>query len=175
MFNHIFANGEEWTIPKNKKKAFERWLESEKSGFIDRLIKLDKFKNLNEIYLKSNVAKKTKSKFNAMNKHKKKKYTIKMFYELLRSLVQIEMINDKTGKIIKRVGSKTNLKNISIKITHKCFIKGVEVVKKAVKAVKKWLDGLGEVEKIASDKYSEGLSAFEVGVNEGNYYTILRD
>ena len=96
-----------------------------------------------------------------------------MFYELLRSLVQIEMINDKTGKIIKRVGSKTNLKNISIKITHKCFIMGVEVVKKVVKVVKKWLDVFTENKKVDSDGYSKCLSAFEMGVNEGNYYTIL--
>ena len=39
--------------------------------------------------------------------------------------------------------------------------------------MKKWLDGLGEIKKVASDGYSEDLSAFEMGVNGGNYYTIL--
>ena len=173
MFNHVFENGEEWKIPKNKKKAFKRWLESEKSGLIDKLIKLNKFKNLNEIYLKSNVSKKIKAKYNQLNKHKKKKYSIKMFYKLLRSLVQIEMINDKTGRPIKRVGSKTDLKNISIRIINRCFIVGVEVVKNAVKKAKKWLDGLGDSKKVDGYDYNKSLSAYEMEVNLGNCETNL--
>jgi hypothetical protein len=108
-----------------------------------------------------------------MNKYKGKKYTIKMFYNLLKSLVQIEMRNDKTGKVIKRIGSKTNLKEISIKVIDKCLIVGIEIVKKVVEKVKKWLDGLGEVKKVNVDEYSDVLSGFRMDIEESNYYNIL--
>ena len=97
-----------------------------------------------------------------------------MFYKLLKSLVQIEMINDKTGKIIKRIGSKTNLKDISIRVTNKCLIIGVKVVKKVVAKVKKWLDSFKEIQKFDNNVYSEGSSDFKMGFNKGNYYNILR-
>ncbi len=173
FFNHIFENGKTWSIPQNKRKSFQRWLEHENSGFIAKLEKLNTSKNLNELYLKSNVAKKIKAKYNKMYKHKGKKYTIKMFYNLLRSLVKLEMVNDKTGKLIKRVGSKTDLKNISIKVINRCAIIGVKIVKEAVKKVQKWLDGFKEVRKGQRDCFSEVLSGFDVDIKGGNYYTIF--
>ena len=158
FFNYIFENGEEWSIPQNRKKAFERWLESDKSGLIDKIVKLDKYKNLNEIYLKSNLAKTIKAKYNKI--YKNKKYTIQMFYKLLKSLVQLEMINDETGKIIKRVGSKTNLKKISIKVVAQCLIKGIKIIKKVVTKVKIWLDSFKDIKTPAIDDYSDISSSF---------------
>ncbi len=97
-----------------------------------------------------------------------------MFYNLLRSLVKLEMINDKTSKIIKRVGSKTDLKNISIKVINRCAIIGVKIVKKALKYVQKWLDGFKEVKKGQRDCFTEVLSGFDVDIKGNYYYTISR-
>ena len=126
FFGYMFKNGEKWSVPKNRKKAFERWLESDKSGLIDKIAKLDRYENLNEIYLRSNLAKTIKAQYNKMYKHKGKRYNIKLFYKLLKSLVGLEITNEETGKIIKRVGSKTNLKKVSIKVIDKCSIQGIK-------------------------------------------------
>lgn len=126
FFGYMFKNGEKWSVPKKRQKAFERWLESDKSGLIDKIAKLDRYENLNEIYLRSNLAKTVKAQYNKMYKHKGKRYNIKMFYKLLKSLVGLEITNEETGKIIKRVGSKTNLKKVSIKVIDKCSIQGIK-------------------------------------------------
>ncbi len=130
-------------------------------------------KNLKEIYLKSNVAKTIKAKYNKMYKHKGKRYNIKMFYNLLRSLVKLEMVNDKTGKIIKRVGSKTDLKNILIKVINRCAVIGVKVVKEVVKQAQKWLDSFEEVRKGVIDRNISVLSDLGVNIKGDNYNTIL--
>ena len=107
-----------------------------------------------------------------MYKHKGKRYNIKMFYNLLRSLVKLEMVNDKTGKIIKRVGSKTDLKEISIRVINRCAVIGVKVVKEVVKHVQKWMDGFEEVGKGVIDRNISVLSDFGVNIKGDNYNTI---
>ena len=108
-----------------------------------------------------------------MYKHKGKRYNIKMFYNLLRSLVKLEMVNDKTGKIIKRVGSKTDLKNILIKVINRCAVIGVKVVKEVVKQAQKWLDSFEEVRKGVIDRNISVLSDLGVNIKGDNYNTIL--
>jgi len=172
-FTYIFENGEEWSIPQNKREAFKRWLELDNIGFIDKIAKLNRYKNLNEIYLKSNLAKTIKAKYNKMNKNRGKKYTIQMFYRLLRSLVQLEMINDETGKIIKRVGSTTNLKRISIKVVSKCSIIGIKIIKKVIKKVKIWLDTFKDIKIPNIDGYNDISSNLIDKIKGVNCFSIL--
>ena len=174
FFNYIFENGDRWVIPENRRKAFEKWLQSDKSGLIDKIAKLDKYKNLNEIYLKSNLAKTIKAKYNAIYKSRNKKYTIQMFYKLLKSLVQLEIINDETGKIIKRVGSKTNLKKISIKVIAKCCIIGIKIIKKVIKEVKIWLDSFKDVKIPAIDDYNYNISYLNEEIKGVNSFSFLK-
>ena len=68
------------------------------------------------------------------------------------------MLNDKTGKIIKRVGSKIDLKEISIKVINRCAIIGVKVVK--------------EVRKGVINRNIGVFSGWRVDIKGGNYYTI---
>ena len=126
-FYHYFEEKEQWAIPKKKRKAFESWLQHYNSGFVGKLEKLNKFKNLNEIYLKSNLAKTVKAQYNKMYKRRGKRYNIGMFYKLLRGIAKIEIRDDKTGKIMQRLSSKTDLKHISIRVVDKCSIAGIKV------------------------------------------------
>ena len=72
-----------------------------------------------------------------------------------------------------RVGSKTELKNISIKVINRCAIIGVKVVKEVVKQAQKWMDGFEEVKNPKRDLNIGVLSGFEMDIKGGNYYTIL--
>lgn len=156
FFGYMLKNGEKWSVPKNRRKAFERWLESDRSGLIDKIVKLDQYKNLNEIYLRSNLAKTIKAQYNRMHNHKGKRYNIKLFYKLLKSLVELEITNDETGKIIKRVGSKTNIKKVSIKVVNKCSIQGIKRHLKSKKVAGQFLDDKTPI----IDGYSDISSSF---------------
>ncbi len=188
FFNYTFEDGEEWTIPEKKRKAFEKWLEHYNSGFIDKLMKLNSFKNLNKIYKTSNVAKTVKAQYNKMYKGRGEKYSIEKFLKLLRSLVQIEIINDETGKVIQRIGSKTDIKKVSIRVIGRCAIKGIQItkiinsikkeikkdIKKVVKVVQNWLDSFRRVKR-AIKAQNMGVSInLTVEIRDGNYYNILR-
>ena len=96
-----------------------------------------------------------------------------MFYNLLRSLVQLEMVNDKTGKVIKRVGSKTDLREISIKVINRCAVIGVKVVKEVVKKVQKWLDSFRDARNPIKDLNIRVLIGLKMDIKGGNYYNIL--
>ena len=169
-----------WIIPKNKRKMFDRWLYNLKSGLIAKLIKLKSFKNLNEIYKKSNVAKVIKAQYNKIHKKRGKKYTIYMFYKLLRDLVKIEIIDDKSGKVLQRVGSKTNLKEVSIRVVDSCSIKGIKVVNEMMKKAKKikekskkWLDKMTRVVNYNGDRDLGILVDLSVQINKDSSYNIL--
>ncbi len=176
-FTHTFEDGEEWIVPEKKRRAFNRWLEHNKSGFIDKLLKFNSFKNLNTIYKTSNVAKTVKAQYNRLHKYRGERYSIDKFLKLIRGLVQVEMIDDKTGKTIQRVGSKTDLKNISIRVVGRCAIKGIKIIKKVkklIKEIKKWLDSFIDFKKPPKPRDIEILKRLEVEIKNGNYYNIMR-
>ncbi len=111
-------------VEESKKDKFEKWFKQYEVKFIKKLMKLNEVKNFKEIYNTSNVARKIREQYNQLDKGK---YTIEKFYKLLRSLVNIQMFN-KDGKEIKRVGSKTPLKDICLKVVGFCGFKGVRVI-----------------------------------------------
>ena len=120
---YITKDNKIFIVKQSKKEKFERWLKHYEIGFIDKLMKLNETKSFRELYNSSNVARKIREKYNELHKNN---YTIKMFYKLLRSLVNIEMF-DKEGKEIKRVGSKTSLKDICLKVVGFCSFGKVRV------------------------------------------------
>ena len=179
FLTYIFEDGEEWSIPKNKQKAFKKWLMHKENGLIDKIEKLNEFKNFHEIYTKSNVAKIIKASYNEMHKRTGKRYNIELFYKLLRSLVKIEIRDDKTGKILKRV-SKDKLKSISIKVISNCAISGIKIINKVVKEVvevlnetKKWLDSSKEKGLSTIDGCVDSLNNLRAKISESSSYCNL--
>ena len=113
-----------WEFPKNNMNLFLSWLVQLKAGVIDTFLNLKGFMNFGKMYANNYKVKEIKKNYNEM--HKNKKYTIKMFYTFLKSIVNIEM-RDKNGNLIKRVGSKTDYREISIKIIGKKFKTSTEI------------------------------------------------
>ncbi|SFV64300.1 hypothetical protein MNB_SV-9-1583 [hydrothermal vent metagenome] len=179
FLTYIFEDGEEWSIPKNKQKAFKKWLMHKENGLIDKIEKLNEFKNFHEIYTKSNVAKIIKASYNEMHKRTGKRYNIELFYKLLRSLVKIEIRDDETGKILKRV-SKDKLKSISIKVISNCAIIGIKIINKVVKEVvevlnetKTWLDSSKEKGISTIDGCVYSLNNLRAKLSESSSYCNL--
>ncbi|SFV63474.1 hypothetical protein MNB_SV-9-1302 [hydrothermal vent metagenome] len=114
-----------------------------------------------------------------MNKKTGKRYNIELFYKLLRSLVKIEIRDDDTGKILKRV-SKDKLKSISIKVISNCAISGIKIINKVVKEVvevlnetKKWLDSLTDEQISIMNGYIAILKTLGAEIKSSSSYSHL--
>ncbi|SFV59486.1 hypothetical protein MNB_SV-9-1244 [hydrothermal vent metagenome] len=95
-----------------------------------------------------------------------------MFYKLLRSLVKIEIRDDDTGKILKRV-SKDKLKSISIKVISNCAIIGIKIINKVVKETKIYLDSIKEKQISIMNDCVDSLKDLIVKYKHSNSYCNL--
>jgi hypothetical protein len=113
------------------KNDFMRWIQLYEAGTITKFMKLKEFKNLNDIYRLSAVSRAIREKYNMRNKKFGKKYSIDMFFDLMRNNVVIEVV-DRDNKEVKRIGTKTLLRDLYIRVIGECSVKGVEEVKEGV-------------------------------------------
>lgn len=128
---YVLKDGRVFEFDSNRRDDFIRWSVLYNAGSIKKMTKLTEFKSLKTVFQKSSLAKAIKSNYNKANKKFGKKYTMNMFLDLLRSCVVVEMVNS-DNKIVQRIGAKTDINDLSIRVTGECPISGVKEIFDAV-------------------------------------------
>ena len=113
-------DGSKWEFETKNSTNFSRWIANYESGLVNRIAKMNTHKNLYKLYMKSSVGQHIRKEYNQANKKKGEKYSVDLFYKMLRNLVEIEVVNENTKEIVERVGSTISYKEVSIKVVGIC-------------------------------------------------------
>jgi len=112
-----------WLVPLDKMKEFKKWLWAYNSGLVNRLMRIEEPKNLAYLYQNSRLGRTLRADYKHLGRGK---YSISLFYNLVREIVQLEIYNKKGDKIHQNKNIKS-LKDISILPIFACGIEGVEL------------------------------------------------
>lgn len=120
-------DGIEWLCADTERQVqqINRWVQQYNSGFVARGMKLaGKIYPLTELYARSNIAKTVKNAYNEdyINKIKGKKYSISMFFALVKDVFEIKIYNQEKKEISTMGKGALNLNNISIQIVGECGV-----------------------------------------------------
>jgi len=118
-------DGTKWEYPESNEERFNRWASFYNRGIISKMMKFRDFRSFKEIYTSSSLAKSIKKKY---NKTHEERYTIDMFFKLIKSLVKIEII-DENFNLIERKSSYTDVTKISIRVIAPCNLQNVRQIK----------------------------------------------
>ncbi len=110
------SDGSKWLYPKKKESKFKSWAVHYESGMVAKMMKVKEWKSLKYLYTKTKLAKEIKERYNRENGWKGEKYSSDMFLKLLREVVEVEM-RDENGENVERIGSKTFLTKLEIRVT----------------------------------------------------------
>ncbi len=125
---HTMDNGDIYEYPKKKREPFMRWAKHKESGLVDRFMRMSNFATFGAVYENSRISHDTKAQYNRMFNRGKdpRKYSIYKFYELMRSVVKIDIQYD--GQSIERLSKKMKLKDAEIRVISECPIDEVKYI-----------------------------------------------
>lgn len=127
FFKYVLENNHIWQVPAKGNIKFKKWVHQKNSGLIDKIMKIDKFVNFNDVYKFSKVSRHIREAYNKNYSKQKKKYSIDLFYKFLKDNVVIET-RSKDGQIIQRISKNINLKECDIRAVSECAIEGANRV-----------------------------------------------
>ena len=87
MLRYTMSNGTRYEFPEKIRDRFMKWVPQVESGLVSKMMKMKEFKNFKEIYNRSNIGQTIRKNYNSIHKGHGKKYSIDMFYSLVRELV----------------------------------------------------------------------------------------
>jgi len=120
-----------YEYPLSKRDQFMRWARHKESGLVDKIMRMHDKKSLHDLYTRSKLSKDIKKAYNkSFNRGKTpRKYSIDMFYELLRTVVNIELTDTKReGRSVERISKFTDYKYLILEVISECPIEGVKYV-----------------------------------------------